>query len=145
VESAGFSGQQFSGRTGFFCPVQMTMENLNEEKLIRHWILYSEAKEGSPEREEYYWAESKLTDYIETDPELVWKLLLNILSREISQWAVGLLAAGPLEDLLSDYGPQLIDRVEKEARINPKFRIALTGVWQGGMTDDIWKRVQEAQ
>jgi hypothetical protein len=121
------------------------MENLNEEKLIRHWILYSEAKEGSPEREEYYWAESKLTDYIETDPELVWKLLLNILSREISQWAVGLLAAGPLEDLLSDYGPQLIDRVEKEARINPKFRIALTGVWQGGMTDDIWKRVQEAQ
>jgi Family of unknown function (DUF6869) len=123
----------------------MNMENYNEEKLIRHWILYNEAKEGSPEREEYYWAEEKITDYVEKDPELAWEYLLKILSCEISQWAVGLLAAGPLENLLSDFGPQLIDRVEKEARINPKFRLALTGVWQGGMTDDIWKRVQEAQ
>ena len=123
----------------------MTMENYNEEKLIRHWIRYHEFEEYSPERKEYFWAEIKINDYIETDPELAWKLLLNILSRDINQRAIGLLAAGPLEDLLSDYGPQLIDRVEKEARINPKFRIALTGVWQGGMTDDIWKRVQEAQ
>jgi len=123
----------------------MNMENYNEEKLILHWIRYNELEEKSPEREKYFWAECKINDYIETDPELVWKLLLNILSREISQWAVGLLAAGPLEDLLSYYGPQLIDRVEKEARISPKFRLALTGVWQGGMTDDIWKRVQVAQ
>ena len=123
----------------------MTMENYNEEKLIRHWIRYHELEEYSSERKEYFWAEIKINDYIETDPELAWKLLLNILSLDINQRAIGLLAAGPLEDLLSDHGPQLIDRIEKEAKTNDSFKYALTGVWQGGMDDNIWRRVQEAR
>ena len=123
----------------------MNMENYNEEKLIRHWIRYNELEEYSPERKEYFWAECKINDYIETDPELVWKLLLNILSRDINERTIGLLAAGPLEDLLSDYGPQFIDRVEKESETNDAFKYALTGVWKGGMDDNIWRRVQEAR
>lgn len=55
------------------------------------------------------------------------------------------LAAGPLEDLLSDHGAELIEKVETEARRNPSFNLLLGGVWEGGMTKEIWGRVQAAR
>ena len=55
------------------------------------------------------------------------------------------LAAGPLEDLLSDHGEEVIDRIETEARKNPDFNLLLGGVWQGGMSEQIWERVQRAR
>ncbi|WP_310446095.1 DUF6869 domain-containing protein [Thiobacillus sp.] len=55
------------------------------------------------------------------------------------------LAAGPLEDLLSDHGRDLIEQVETEARRNPNFNLLLGGVWQGGMSEEIWARIQAAR
>jgi len=54
-------------------------------------------------------------------------------------------AAGPLEVLLSEHGPDFIDRVETEAAHNNRFREALTLVWRLEMTDDVWTRVQKAR
>ena len=59
-------------------------------------------------------------------------------------YVVGLLAAGPLEDFLSAYGPQFIDRVEVEARRDRRMAWALGGVWKFTMTDEVWARVQRA-
>ena len=52
------------------------------------------------------------------------------------------LSAGPLEDLLVYHGHEVIDRVESEARSNPKFASLLGGVWKNAMADDIWRRIQ---
>ena len=53
-----------------------------------------------------------------------------------------ILAAGALEDLLADHGPDYIDRVEDTARKDPKFNRLLGGVWKNSITDDVWHRVQ---
>jgi hypothetical protein len=55
------------------------------------------------------------------------------------------LAARPLEDLLSDHGPEMIERVEAEARRNPAFNLLLGGVWRGDISEDIWSRVEAAR
>jgi hypothetical protein len=48
-----------------------------------------------------------------------------------------------VEDLLSQHGPSFIDRVEHEARSNPKFAYLLGGVWRLEITDEVWQRVQK--
>jgi hypothetical protein len=53
-------------------------------------------------------------------------------------------AAGPLEECLAKYGDQLIERVEAEAARDPKFRRALSGVWQNSMSDETYSRVKRA-
>jgi hypothetical protein len=55
---------------------------------------------------------------------------------------LGNLAAGPLEDLLVDHGPEFIDRVEILARQDRQFRRLLGAVWQNAMSDDLWNRVK---
>ena len=59
--------------------------------------------------------------------------------------AFSLLAAGPLEDLLSEHGPVFIDRLEQEATASKRFDHLLGGVWRLSMTDDVWNRVQKAR
>lgn len=61
-----------------------------------------------------------------------------------AQTVIGLLAAGPLEDLLQHHGPQFIEAAEAEARQDRRMGWALGGVWQNKMSDDIWARVQKA-
>jgi hypothetical protein len=50
-----------------------------------------------------------------------------------------------MEDLLSEHGAEIIERVEVEARRNPSFNLLLGGVWQGGMSKEVWARVQSAR
>src|SRR5262245_6605108 len=54
------------------------------------------------------------------------------------------LGAGPLEDLLSGYGEKFIERIERQAAADTKFRLSLAGVWQSGMSDELWRRVTNA-
>lgn len=78
-------------------------------------------------------------------PETAWPLLLKILKKASSDAAYALLAAGALEDLLARHGQAFIERIETEARRDPKFRMLLGGVWQNTMPEDIWLRVQKAR
>ncbi|WP_412547826.1 DUF6869 domain-containing protein [Pseudomonas sp. PDM11] len=54
-----------------------------------------------------------------------------------------ILAAGPLEDLIDEAGPELIERIELHARRTPTFRNLLGGVWAIS-TPGIWARVEAA-
>ena len=79
------------------------------------------------------------------NPELGWAIILAILERidaEPSSRLFQVLAAGPLEDLLSSHGDAVIERVEVEAKRNPRFRLLLGGVWQNAMPQPIWSRIQ---
>jgi hypothetical protein len=66
------------------------------------------------------------------DPQLKWPLILRLLDTVADDSEVGLVAAGPLEELLTMYGKDFIDRIETEAVTNPKLRDALSGVWLRG-------------
>ena len=52
------------------------------------------------------------------------------------------LGAGPLETLLAQNGSEVISKVEAIASTDPRFRWVLGCVWQHGMSEDLWARVQ---
>lgn len=66
------------------------------------------------------------------DPEHKWPLILALLASAANDHEIGLVAAGPLEELLRMYGHDFIDRIEAEARTNQALRLALEGVWLRG-------------
>ncbi len=74
-------------------------------------------------------------------PETVWEAIRTLAGRPLTEKQIGLLAAGPLEDLLADHGETFIDRVEREARVYPKFRHLLGGVWPSSIKSHVWDRV----
>lgn len=79
------------------------------------------------------------------EPELAWAAILRIMEHGPSAEQFPILAAGPMEELLSKHGPQFIERVERQAATNPQFNYLLGGVWRLGMTEDVWARVQAAR
>jgi hypothetical protein len=80
----------------------------------------------------------------DVDPEDGWQAILLILQKQPPEEVIALLAAGPLEDLIEEFGDQFIGRIEIESRQNPSFRHLLGGVWKSG-SDEVWRRVQKAQ
>jgi hypothetical protein len=91
-----------------------------------------------------FWAVMELDDMATDNPEAAWPLILELLKQPLVENAFGGLAAGPLEDLIEYHGPEFIGRIETEARINPKFRRLLGGVWQSS-TPDVWARIEAAR
>lgn len=87
---------------------------------------------------EFDWA---VADY----PEHAWQAILAVVADPRAQPFLGLLAAGPIEDLLSLHGEQFISRIDEEARVNAVFAEALNGVWRSTISDDVWERFQEVR
>jgi hypothetical protein len=61
------------------------------------------------------------------DPLAKWAQILALLEAAPDAWQIGLLAAGPLEDLIRVQDPRVIDLFEAEAPRNPRLRDALAG------------------
>lgn len=95
------------------------------------------------EKDEYGWSYMEPVDDARENPERAWGFILLALETPICATHLGEVAAGPLEELLSFHGSEFIERIEAEARVNPKFAHVLGGVWKYQMTDDIWARVQQ--
>lgn len=79
------------------------------------------------------------------EPEVVWQAISQILQRDLTEDQTALLAGGPLEDLLARHGSVFIDRVEEEAKLNPRFNYLLGGVWRHEMPQEIWERITKAR
>ncbi|MBX3426488.1 MAG: hypothetical protein KF688_12475 [Pirellulales bacterium] len=62
-----------------------------------------------------------LFDTCTEEPGVAWQAILEILRHDLTAEQTADLAAGPLESLLAWQGAVFIDRVEEEARRNPKF------------------------
>ncbi|MFL6586669.1 MAG: DUF6869 domain-containing protein [Luteimonas sp.] len=109
--------------------------------LMECWLA---SQSSDPEtKEENNWAVMGPSDEARDNPERAWEcLLFAVADNRFSDENLGLLAAGVLEDLLSFHGHDFIERIEHQAKINPKFAWMLGGVWQFQMSDEIWQRVQ---
>lgn len=116
------------------------------DKIVDAWIAATNAADGSPEYESNWWAIEQVMDWaLDHQGEQLWQFITVAYKRDLSDKAVGMLAAGPLEDLLARQGPEFIDRVEELARKDPQFNYLLGGVWRNTMTDEVWQRVQTAR
>ena len=72
--------------------------------------------------------------------EEIHHLICSAEPRDLEAW--GLLAAGPLENVLAEHGDSVIDLTEALARSDPEFCKLIAGVWQNSITDDVFARVQ---
>lgn len=91
-----------------------------------------------------WWAVERFIDMDSLEQaEAGWCAILGILSRRPTEQVLGMLAAGPLEDLIHYWGPNFIDRIERLARDDVQFRNLLSGVWESS-SPEIWSRIQRA-
>ena len=112
----------------------MGLDAASDELTVRSWEL-DWAVDDEPA---FAWAVIKLVVLAFPAEEL----LTN--KETLAKSVVGLLAAGPIEDLLSQHGADFIAEVEELARADRRMQWALGGVWQLTMTDEFYARVQRA-
>ncbi|WP_423221938.1 DUF6869 domain-containing protein [Ideonella margarita] len=116
------------------------------DRLVEEWLLWATWQRDPQNHgrhnddligfDEFDWVVRK-------HPEHAWQSIVATVSDPRAEPFLGVLAAGPMEDLLGYHGPSFIERVEVEARRNPQFAWMLGGVWQCQMSDEIWARVQK--
>lgn len=114
---------------------------MDRASLVRDWIALGHTPQSSPEYDRLFHTDGVLWDLCQDDPDEAWEVILAVLNADTSGKIMEILSAGPLEDLLAKNGLKVIERVEAEARRNPKFAFLLGGVWQNAMSEEIWQRV----
>jgi hypothetical protein len=118
------------------------MTDSDLKSLATDWIAFWKSPDGSIERDALAWTSDREWELVRQSPQDGWKLVLQILKLDDSPEIQEVLAAGPLEDLLSYHGEAMIGAVEQEARSNARFAHLLGGVWQNAMSEEVWLRVQ---
>jgi len=111
--------------------------------LVGAWIAAQDAEEGSKEWEENCWASDDLIRLAIDKPDETWDVILRIHAQELSEKVRGMLAAGPLEDLLVYHGEQYIKHVRALALKDPIFKETLAGVWLDANEISICKKFYE--
>lgn len=117
----------------------MSQENPTVHDVISAYAEHSE--HPSPENE---WSSFYLIDLgLDGEWDKIWEILVAFTSQEFApkDALIAVLAAGPLEELLANAGPEFIDRIETQARTNSIFARALSGVWQSSIEPSVWARV----
>ena len=96
-----------------------------EFTLILDWIANAETFDA--------WEE--LSEMIEDQPEEAWRFVRNMIDLAPTARLACVIAAGPLEDLLSKHSEMFGARMEDSARSDLRFHEALKGVW---LSDPEW-------
>jgi len=112
-----------------------------DHEIADGYVAWRRAKD-TPDEESLFWAFEEMCTVVAVEPERALRVIAQVLERDDTARVVEILAAGPLEDLLSGHGPQMIDAIESEARRNPKFAFLLGGVWQSDIDAGVWRRVE---
>lgn len=123
--------------------------NLPLDRLAARYLAYVRAGNGdepAPADHPDAWTASVVFELTRAHPHLGLAATRAALAACDRPEDVAVVAAGPLEDLIADHGPALIDTVETLAERAPRFAYALTGVWpQGKEGTLLWARIEAAR
>ncbi len=127
-------------------------ESVDREALLAGYVAFSDAlsrgvPDDTPEMDAAERAYSAVDGIIHDGPaDVAWALVAELLRRAPDDDRLGAYAVGPLEDLVRLRGPEIVERVEAEARRDPRFRLALGGIWlaPGDMPPRVLERVVRA-
>lgn len=78
------------------------------------------------------------------DPEQAWEIIQAVYEEQPGARVLHRLAAGPLEDLLTEHGSKFIERVINLAAHDQGFRGVLRMVRNRGMPEETWEKIQRA-
>jgi hypothetical protein len=106
-------------------------------ELARAWV--EEYSKSDRDRDDNFFAMmDHERDLREEDPDKAIDLILQILEIETNPVLLSVLAAGPLEDVISR---RTIDRIERAAAANKRFHDLLGGVWYYRASDELKARL----
>lgn len=114
-------------------------------KVAQAWIEMWNLEVDDPARHQFEWVEDFEYIAVYENPEVAIDLVLEVLNLNQGNNILEVLSAGPLEQVLAEHGPSVIDRVENLARTNKEFSSLLGGVWKNAMTEEVWAKVQQVQ
>ena len=126
----------------------MSVMDKNHSRLVQAWKSYTEATVkygvGSPEAKSLFWAFDEMVDLVRDKPFDAFEVILEILRITDEERILANLAAGPLEELLVEHGPEMIERILALAKSDsdPKFRDLLQGVWGNSIEKVVWKQIE---
>lgn len=102
------------------------------DELCRVLVRYqSAARDVNDEDADWWAAEALITLGDEPDLKREWRVIrkLCVSAEGASDQVLGMIGAGPLEDLLRRHGEEAMDLIEPAADVMPALLIALGGVW----------------
>jgi len=108
-------------------------------QLADRWLLFYAGEDDA-----HFGAKDELESLITTDPSAALKVIEELVLRAPNDKIVGVIGAGPLECLLADAGPQIVDSVLHAAERNPRLKAALSNVWEFGIDATVWKKIVAA-
>ena len=79
--------------------------------------------------DETFWAFDRMVELMRDDPDEAWAVTKALIAQAANEEELAYVAAGPLEELLQEHGARFEKEIFIEARRDPTFRRALTGVW----------------
>ena len=131
----------------------MAWKNPTPAELAADWI--ASRKDGADEDTSGGLAQFLLVGFPEEEPQITWEAIISVMraypeanfyaeEKTEAQTVCGVLAAGPVEDLLSFHGHRFIERFEEEARRDRRMAWLLGGACQFQMGEEIWQRVRLA-
>ena len=117
------------------------MDSLSADAIAEEWLL--KWSSGKAVKDAYSALDFELP---RKQPDLCLAAILKVLERidtTSPNEVLGVLAAGPLEDLLSYNGDHVVDQVDLLARRDPSFRLLLNGVWDSSIAPDVLSRLEK--
>src|SRR5215467_441137 len=100
----------------------------SHEQLLAGYLAHAEAV-AHQRADTNFWAFKELADLIRDDPDGAWRTTVELLARASDEETLGSVAAGALEDLICAHPQAMIDRVERRAGEDARFRKAVRRVW----------------
>ena len=137
AEFADIEGWQADDKARSTPADPLDCETMSLNELARAWI--EQLSKSDRDRDDNFFTLMEYeSDLLDEDPDKAIDLILEILKLETNPGMLALLAAGPLEDVIS---MATIDRIEREAAANKRFHDLLGGVWYYRASDALKARL----
>ncbi len=94
----------------------------SDEDLARAWIEWQKTTSDTPDWDSLFWTWHRLRFLTEYLPDKAWKVIKLIVSEDRSVEVINNLIAGPIDDLLRNFGIEMIDLVEAEISRLPELQ-----------------------
>ena len=116
---------------------------MDRETIIRDWLINLES--GCKDNVTH-WAFMEMA-FLDPapDPEEAWACILEGVRRASSEKILGIIGASALENFLAHHGDAFIDRVEREAGVDARFRMVVAHVWRWRISEPVWQRIEKLQ
>jgi len=119
------------------------MDNVQLRATAKAWIEFQELGSNPSAEQEapLIWAYDAAHDLVARSPYLAWKFVLSVVELSKDERVLGMLAAGPVEDLLVGYGAEILPDVLSSLPSNPALRRVLAGVWTTRMDREVARKI----